>query len=45
MWSWSPGMEPINRSAPCYGEDNVHILTELLGYSKSDVERPKEGLI
>jgi crotonobetainyl-CoA:carnitine CoA-transferase CaiB-like acyl-CoA transferase len=37
---------PINRGAPCYGEDNVHILTELLGYSRSDVERlAEEGVI
>jgi len=32
--------------APCYGEDNVHILTELLGYSRSDVERlAEQGVI
>ena len=37
---------PLNRGAPCYGEDNEHILTELLGYSKSDVERlAEEGVI
>jgi crotonobetainyl-CoA:carnitine CoA-transferase CaiB-like acyl-CoA transferase len=28
---------PIDRGAPCYGEDNVSILTELLGYSESEV--------
>jgi crotonobetainyl-CoA:carnitine CoA-transferase CaiB-like acyl-CoA transferase len=37
---------PLNRGAPCYGEDNVHILTELLGYTRSDVERlAEEGVI
>jgi crotonobetainyl-CoA:carnitine CoA-transferase CaiB-like acyl-CoA transferase len=37
---------PINPGAPCYGEDNVHILTELLGYSRSDVERlAEQGVI
>jgi crotonobetainyl-CoA:carnitine CoA-transferase CaiB-like acyl-CoA transferase len=37
---------PINRGAPGYGEDNVHILTTLLGYSRSDVERlAEEGVI
>lgn len=30
---------PIDRGAPCYGEDNHHILTTLLGYSDADVER------
>jgi crotonobetainyl-CoA:carnitine CoA-transferase CaiB-like acyl-CoA transferase len=30
---------PIDRGAPCYGEDNHHILTQLLGYSDADVER------
>ena len=37
---------PTNRGAPCYGEDNEHILTTLLGYSKNDVERfAEEGVI
>ena len=30
---------PIDRGAPCYGEDNHHILTQLLGYSEAEVER------
>jgi crotonobetainyl-CoA:carnitine CoA-transferase CaiB-like acyl-CoA transferase len=37
---------PIDRGAPCYGEDNVHILTTLLGYSPAEVERlAEEGVI
>jgi len=37
---------PINRGAPGYGEDTGHILTTLLGYSQSDVERlAEEGVI
>jgi crotonobetainyl-CoA:carnitine CoA-transferase CaiB-like acyl-CoA transferase len=37
---------PINRGAPCYGEDNEWVLTEMLGMSKSDVERlAEEGVI
>ncbi|WP_204848393.1 CaiB/BaiF CoA-transferase family protein [Rhodopila globiformis] len=37
---------PINRGAPCYGEDNAWLLTELLGMSASDVERlAEEGVI
>jgi crotonobetainyl-CoA:carnitine CoA-transferase CaiB-like acyl-CoA transferase len=37
---------PINRGAPCYGEDNAHILIELLGYSASDVQRlAEDGVI
>jgi crotonobetainyl-CoA:carnitine CoA-transferase CaiB-like acyl-CoA transferase len=28
---------PIDRGAPCYGEDNEHILTQLLGYSPAEV--------
>ena len=37
---------PINRGAPCYGEDNEHILTELLGYSPKDVQRlAQDGVI
>lgn len=30
---------PIDRGAPGYGEDNVWLLTELLGMSMSDIER------
>lgn len=30
---------PIDRGAPCYGEDNVHVLKQLLGYSDTDIER------
>ncbi|HVY99783.1 MAG TPA: CoA transferase [Dongiaceae bacterium] len=37
---------PIGRGAPCYGEDNVHVLTELLDYSEKDVERlVQDGVI
>jgi crotonobetainyl-CoA:carnitine CoA-transferase CaiB-like acyl-CoA transferase len=37
---------PIDRGAPCYGEDNHYILTQLLGYSDADVERlAREGVI
>src|SRR5579872_3103892 len=37
---------PINRGAPCYGEDNFYVLTELLGRSPSEVERlSEEGVI
>lgn len=37
---------PIDRGAPCYGEDNVHILTHWLGYTASDVERlARENII
>jgi crotonobetainyl-CoA:carnitine CoA-transferase CaiB-like acyl-CoA transferase len=28
---------PIDRGAPCYGEDNIHVLSELLGFSKDDI--------
>jgi hypothetical protein len=35
-----------NRGAPCYGEDNMWVLTELLGRSPSEVERlAEEGVI
>ena len=35
-----------NRGAPCYGEDNMWVLTELLGRSPRDVERlAEEGVI
>ena len=37
---------PTNRGAPCYGEDNEWLLSNLLGMSKSDVERlAEEGVI
>ncbi len=37
---------PINRGAPCYGEDNEWLLTNLLGMSKSAVEKlAEEGVI
>ena len=37
---------PINRGAPCYGEDNVYVLTELLGRTPQEVERlAEEGVI
>jgi len=37
---------PTNRGALCYGEDNMWVLTELLGRSPSDVERlAEEGVI
>ncbi len=37
---------PTNRGAPCYGEDNMWVLTELLGRSRREVERlAEEGVI
>ncbi len=37
---------PVGRGAPCYGEDNMHILTEMLGYSPAEVEKlAAEGVI
>ena len=37
---------PINRGAPCYGEDNMYVLTELLGRTPQEVERlAEEGVI
>ncbi|MBT9290385.1 CaiB/BaiF CoA-transferase family protein [Prosthecodimorpha staleyi] len=33
---------PIDRGAPCYGEDNMSILTGLLGFSEADVHRLAE---
>jgi crotonobetainyl-CoA:carnitine CoA-transferase CaiB-like acyl-CoA transferase len=30
---------PINRGAPCYGEDNEWVLGELLGLSKAEMTR------
>ena len=35
-----------NRGAPCYGEDNMWVLTELLGRTPREVEQlAEEGLI
>jgi crotonobetainyl-CoA:carnitine CoA-transferase CaiB-like acyl-CoA transferase len=37
---------PIDRGAPCYGEDNVHVLKNLLGYTDVDIERlARENII
>ena len=37
---------PIDRGAPCYGEDNALILSERLGYSHSEIEAlVEEGVI
>lgn len=37
---------PINRGAPCYGEDNAAILSEYLGYSQAEIESlAEEGVI
>ncbi len=37
---------PIDRGAPCYGEDNTWLLTNLLGMADSDVQRlAEEGVI
>jgi crotonobetainyl-CoA:carnitine CoA-transferase CaiB-like acyl-CoA transferase len=37
---------PISRGAPCYGEDNEWLLTNLLGMSTSDVEKlAEQGVI
>lgn len=30
---------PIDRGAPCYGEDNVFVLKQLLGYDDAGIER------
>ncbi|TCK39368.1 crotonobetainyl-CoA:carnitine CoA-transferase CaiB-like acyl-CoA transferase [Paraburkholderia sp. BL8N3] len=36
----------INRGAPCYGEDNAHVLGEMLGFSASEIEALRdEGVI
>lgn len=32
----------IDRGAPCYGEDNEHILSQWLGYSASDIDALRE---
>jgi crotonobetainyl-CoA:carnitine CoA-transferase CaiB-like acyl-CoA transferase len=37
---------PVNRGAPCYGEDNRSILTQMLGFSESEVDAlAAEGVI
>jgi crotonobetainyl-CoA:carnitine CoA-transferase CaiB-like acyl-CoA transferase len=37
---------PIDRGAPCYGEDNVAILGQMLGYTPAQVEAlAEEGVI
>ncbi|HUN47268.1 MAG TPA: CoA transferase [Stellaceae bacterium] len=37
---------PIDRGAPCYGEDNRHILGTLLSYSPSEIaELAEQGII
>ncbi len=37
---------PINRGAPCYGEDTASMLSELLGFSASEIERlAEDGVI
>jgi len=34
------------RGAPCYGEDNAHVLGEMLGFSASEIEALRdEGVI
>jgi len=32
----------IDRGAPCYGEDNAHVLGEWLGYSASEIDALRE---
>jgi crotonobetainyl-CoA:carnitine CoA-transferase CaiB-like acyl-CoA transferase len=37
---------PIDRGAPCYGEDNAFILGEMLGYTQADIQRlAEDGVI
>ena len=37
---------PIDRGAPCYGEDNEWLLTTMLGFTPSDVQKlAEEGVI
>jgi crotonobetainyl-CoA:carnitine CoA-transferase CaiB-like acyl-CoA transferase len=37
---------PIGRGAPCYGEDNEHILSVMLGFTEAEIARLKtEGII
>ncbi len=40
-WSETPPFMggPIDRGAPCYGEDNHYVLGELLGLSSSEISR------
>ncbi|MDE2890914.1 MAG: CoA transferase [Chloroflexota bacterium] len=40
-WSHTPPFMggPIDRGAPCYGEDNHYVLGELLGMSSSEIAR------
>ena len=40
-WSHTPPFMggPIDRGAPCYGEDNHYVLGELLGISSSEISR------
>jgi crotonobetainyl-CoA:carnitine CoA-transferase CaiB-like acyl-CoA transferase len=33
---------PIGRGAPCYGEDNEHILSVMLGFTESEIARLKD---
>jgi len=37
---------PVNRGAPCYGEDNYQVYEELLGLSAAEVERlARDGVV
>jgi crotonobetainyl-CoA:carnitine CoA-transferase CaiB-like acyl-CoA transferase len=37
---------PIDRGAPCYGEDNEYVLGELLGYSTGEIGKfSEDGVI
>ncbi len=37
---------PIDRGAPCYGEDNLYVLHELLGYSEMEIAKfAEDGVI
>jgi crotonobetainyl-CoA:carnitine CoA-transferase CaiB-like acyl-CoA transferase len=37
---------PIDRGAPCYGEDNHDILSTLLGYSDAEIQAlVEEGVL
>ncbi|MXY86252.1 MAG: CoA transferase [Chloroflexi bacterium] len=47
-WSHTPPFMggPIDRGAPCYGEDNHYVLGELLGMSSSEITRlAEDGVI
>ena len=47
-WSHTPPFMggPIDRGAPCYGEDNRYVLGELLGMSSSEIARlAEDGVI